>query len=137
MDFEQLKKYLFDKPDSTLEFPFGTDTMVFKVMGKMFALVAWQDDPLRLSLKCDPDLSLHLREVHAAITPGYHLSKIHWNTVTLNGTLDDELITEMIDHSYHSVVALLPKRLKNQLQKNSAKAEKARQEWNANPPTEI
>lgn len=137
MDFEQLKKYLFNKPESKLEFPFGRDTMVFKVMGKMYALIPWDADPLRLSLKCDPDLSIHLREVHPAITPGYHLSKIHWNTVIVDGSLDDELILEMIDHSYDLVVSLLPKRLKNQLHKNTAKAEKAKQEWNTNPPTEI
>ncbi len=123
MDFDQLKNYLFDKPGSKLEFPFGPDTIVYKVMGKMFALIAWQEDPLRLSLKCDPDLSIHLREVHPAIIPGYHLSKIHWNTVIFDGTLDDELIYEMIDHSYQSVAAGLPKRLKTQLNKLAAQKE--------------
>ena len=137
MDFEMLKKYLFDLPESKLEFPFGTDTMVFKVMGKMFALISWQSEPLRLSLKCDPALSVHLREVHEAIIPGYHMSKIHWNTVIIDGSLEDELITEMIDHSYHSVVDLLPKRLKKQLEKNILKAEKAKQEWKTNPPIEM
>ncbi len=65
------------------------------------------------------------------------MSKIHWNTVIIDGSLDDELITEMIDHSYNSVVDLLPKRLKKQRDKNITKVEKAKQEWNTNPPTEM
>lgn len=123
MDFDTLKKYLLEKPESKLEFPFGPDTIVYKVMGKMFALISWQDDPMRLNLKCDPELSVHLREVHEGITPGYHMSKIHWNTIILDGSVDNELIFEMVDHSYKLVVAGLPKRLKNQLNKNIEKKE--------------
>jgi predicted DNA-binding protein (MmcQ/YjbR family) len=91
------------------DFPFGDEVSVFKVAGKMFALCALQDDPLQLSLKCDPGLAVALRDAHAAITAGYHLNKRHWNTITLDGSLTDDFLLEMLEDSYELVVASLPK----------------------------
>jgi len=103
MEFEILLNYLHLKPGATEEFPFGPSTMVFKVRGKMFALIAIQDTPLRINLKCDPELALHLRAAYPAVQPGYHMNKKHWNTITLDGLLPDEEILTMIDESYDLV----------------------------------
>jgi predicted DNA-binding protein (MmcQ/YjbR family) len=90
-------------------FPFGPETSVFKVAGKMFALSVLKAEPLRVSLKCEPELAEGLRAAHAAIIPGYHLNKRHWNTVTLDGSLPEKMVTEMIEDSYDLVVAKLSK----------------------------
>ncbi len=89
-------------------FPFGPRTSVFKVGGKMFALSQLGADSLRVSLKCEPALAEQLRESHAAVIPGYHLNKRHWNTVIVDGSLPDEAIVEMIEDSYDLVVSKLP-----------------------------
>ena len=83
--------------------------MVFKVGGRMFALTNLEADPLRVSLKCEPDLAELLRSEHPAVQPGYHLNKRHWNTLTLDGSLPDDLVDELIQRSYELVVAKLPK----------------------------
>jgi predicted DNA-binding protein (MmcQ/YjbR family) len=88
-------------------FPFGPRTSVFKVAGKMFALSQLGADSLRISLKCEPVLAEALRETHAAVIPGYHLNKRHWNTVILDGSLPDETIRDMIEDSYDIVVSKL------------------------------
>jgi predicted DNA-binding protein (MmcQ/YjbR family) len=85
------------------DFPFGDDVRVFKVMGKVFALMPL-NSPLRISLKCDPMRAQLLRDTYAAVTPGYHLNKNHWNTVEINGTIPADEIFDMIEHSYHLVV---------------------------------
>jgi predicted DNA-binding protein (MmcQ/YjbR family) len=89
-------------------FPFGPRTSVFKVAGKMFALSQLAADSLRVSLKCEPALAQALRETHAAVIPGYHLNKTHWNTVILDGSLPDETVRDMIEDSYDIVVSKLP-----------------------------
>ena len=89
-------------------FPFGPETSVFKVAGKMFALSQLGADSLRVSLKCEPDLAEALRGAHAAVLPGYHLNKRHWNTVVLDGSLSDQTIGDMIEDSYDLVVSKLP-----------------------------
>jgi predicted DNA-binding protein (MmcQ/YjbR family) len=91
------------------EFPFGPETSVFKVAGKMFALSQLERRPLRVSLKCEPDLADQLRLAHDAINPGYHLNKRHWNTVTLDGSLPDRMVRDLIEDSYDLVVAGLPR----------------------------
>lgn len=97
-------------------YPFGPEAQVWKVAGKMFALVAEDADPLRISLKCDPDLALELRaEYPDRVVPGYHLNKRHWNTVTLDGSIPDVEIEDWIGHSYDLVVASLPRRLRDRL----------------------
>ncbi|CCB71760.1 MmcQ/YjbR family DNA-binding protein [Streptantibioticus cattleyicolor] len=90
-------------------FPSSPSLSVFKVGGKMFALTALDNQPLTVSLKCDPELALRLRATHPAIAPGYHLNKRHWNTLTLDGSLPDPLIEELIEDSYDLVVAGLPR----------------------------
>lgn len=111
MDFDQLNDFLLKKSGTKLDLPFGPDTLVYKVVGRMYALIAWQSDPLRLSLKCDPEQAIRLREKYNAITPGYHLSKTHWNTITLDGSVPDQEMIDMINESYRLVVAYMPKRL--------------------------
>lgn len=109
MDLEQIRKTLLNKKATTEELPFGPEVLVFKVMKKMFAIVAWEKDPLEISLKCEPNHALALRAMFPAVKPGYHLNKEHWNTVTLDGSLPDEEILLMIDHSYEQVVKGLKK----------------------------
>ena len=107
---KQLQKHLMSKPETTEEKPFGPQVLVYKVMGKMFALVAWEQDPLHLSVKCDPEEAILLRKQYEAITAGYHLSKTHWNTIVLDGSIPDDEIYEMIDDSYELIVEKMPKR---------------------------
>ena len=115
MNIEEFRDYCMIKPGVTEEFPFGETTLVFKVMGKMFAITNLEGD-WSLSLKCDPQRAIDLRETYSAIQPGYHLSKVHWNSVMMNGSLSQNLVLELIDHSYQLVVDKLPKALKAQLQ---------------------
>jgi predicted DNA-binding protein (MmcQ/YjbR family) len=96
------------KSGAVEDYPFGDGVAVFKVAGRIFALVSLGDAPGDISLKCDPDLALELRDRYAAITPGYHLNKRHWNTVRLDGSVPDEEVRELIDHSYELVVSRLP-----------------------------
>ena len=89
---------------ATEDFPFGPDVSVFKVGGKMFALSALDGAPLKVSLKCEPELAEQLRLSYPAIAPGYHLNKRHWNTVTLDGSLDDRMVRDLVEDSYDLVV---------------------------------
>jgi predicted DNA-binding protein (MmcQ/YjbR family) len=103
------------KPGSAEDYPFGDEVAVFKVAGRMFALVPLGPPPGSVSLKCDPDLAAGLRARYAAITPGYHLNKRHWNTVTLDGSVPDDELLDLIDHSYELVVARLPRAERDKL----------------------
>ncbi|TDD30359.1 MmcQ/YjbR family DNA-binding protein [Actinomadura sp. KC06] len=103
------------KPGAVEDYPFGDDVAVFKVAGRMFALVPLGSSAESVSLKCDPDLAVNLRGRYAAITPGYHLNKRHWNTVTLDGSVPEEELLELIDHSYDLVVARLTKAQRSEL----------------------
>jgi predicted DNA-binding protein (MmcQ/YjbR family) len=107
MDAEELRDRCLSCLGSREEFPFGPETSVFKVAGKIFALLRVTEQPLRVSLKCDPALAEELRKAHAAVIPGYHLNKRHWNTVTIDGSLPDQVISEMIEDSYDLVVNTL------------------------------
>ncbi|MFF7631671.1 MmcQ/YjbR family DNA-binding protein [Kitasatospora sp. NPDC008050] len=91
-------------------FPFGPETSVFKVGGKIFAISALDAEPLRVSLKCEPEIAVQLRASYPAITGGWHLNKRHWNTVLLDGSVPDALVGEMIEDSYDLIVARLPRR---------------------------
>lgn len=104
MEYEALCRYLESKPGSYRDMPFGIDTLVYKVFNKMFALVAWQEEPLRISLKADPVDAVILRRQYASIKPGYHLNKKHWITVTLDGSLPSDELQLMITESYNLVV---------------------------------
>ena len=103
------------KPGAAEDYPFGDEVAVFKVADRMFAAVGLGEAPGSISLKCDPDLAIALRERHAGIRPGYHLNKRHWNTVALDGSVPDEEVLELIDHSYDLVVARLTKAQRDRL----------------------
>jgi predicted DNA-binding protein (MmcQ/YjbR family) len=103
------------KPGAVEDYPFGDEVAVFKVAGKMFALVPLGEAPGSVSLKCDPGLAASLRDRYAGVTPGYHLNKRHWNTVTLDGSVPGEELLELIDHSYDLVVARLTRAQRSQL----------------------
>ena len=113
MDIVSYREYCLQKKGVTEEFPFDSKTLVFKVMGKMFALTD-VDMFTSINLKCDPERAVELRERYSAVMGGYHMNKKHWNTVLMDGTLPDNLVKEWIDHSYELVVAKLPKALKEQ-----------------------
>ena len=109
MNLTTLRTILLAKPGAEETFPFDPVTLVAKVGGKMFALVMTDEAPLRLNLKCQPEVAEVLRELYPAVIPGYHMNKRHWNTVILDGSLPDDFIRDMIDESYRLVVAGLPK----------------------------
>lgn len=114
-DVRQVGKELALPCGAVKDYPFGPKVDVFKVAGKMFALVAREDEPLRISLKCDPVEADLLRTMFDAVKPGYHLNKRHWNTVTLDGTIPEEFIARMIASSYALVVNGLTKAVRTQL----------------------
>lgn len=115
MDPQQLKSACLALPGAREEFPFDEANSVFKVAGKMFALSRLAGVPLRVSLKCDPELAIQLRLTYPAITAGYHLNKRHWNTILLDGSVPDELVLSLIEDSYDLVVAGLPRREREKL----------------------
>jgi predicted DNA-binding protein (MmcQ/YjbR family) len=92
------------KPGAVEDFPFGDGVAVFKIGGRMFALVPLEGSPGSVNLKCDPELALALRDQYPAVRPGYHQNKRHWNTVELDGSIEDDELRWMIDHSYELVV---------------------------------
>jgi predicted DNA-binding protein (MmcQ/YjbR family) len=114
MDIIAAREYCLSLPHTEESFPFDNQTLVLKVGGKMYALIALDDEPA-VALKCDPELAITLRERYPAVQPGYHLSKKHWNTVLLNNTVSDDKIEEWIQMSFQLVVAGLPKKVKEQL----------------------
>ena len=116
MNIEEFRNYCLSKKGTTESFPFDDTTLVFKVMNKMFALSGLEHQPSKANLKCDPERSAKLREeYYGLINPGFHMSKLLWNTVELEKNLPDDLIKELIDHSYDLVVNGLTKKLKVQL----------------------
>ena len=115
MIFAELYDHCMNKPGVTEEYPFGEETLVFKVGGKMFALTNPETIPPRINLKCDPERALALREQYEAVQPGYHMNKKHWNTVIFNGSVPEDLAFELIDHSYDLVVAGLPRKTRESL----------------------
>jgi predicted DNA-binding protein (MmcQ/YjbR family) len=115
MNARELQDWCLALSGAVEDFPFGPDHSVFKVAGKMFAISALQRAPLEVSLKCEPDLAVQLRDSYAAIRPGYHLNKRHWNTVTLDGSIPDTLVRDLIEDSYDLVVSALPKLTRERL----------------------
>ena len=116
MDIETFRTYCLAKKGVEETFPFGPETLVFKVMGKIFAITGLDSDTFRVNLKCDPDRALELREEYEDIVPGYHMSKIHWNTVFFENGLSNAFLKELIDHSYDLIVSSLPKSVQQELQ---------------------
>lgn len=115
MQFEQARKILLSHSGAEEGFPFGPEVMVFKVGGKMFATLAYEEIPARMNLKCDPARALELSERYASVIPGYHMNKKHWNTLTLDDELSPSEVEELVTHSYELVVASLPKAVREQL----------------------
>jgi len=113
MNLETIREYCLKKKGVTESLPFDDETLVFKAGGKIFALLSLSGD-WGLNLKCDPEKAIELREQYSDITPGYHMNKIHWNTLNLNGNLSEKLVYELIDHSYITIVESLPKNLKKE-----------------------
>jgi len=100
MHIESLREYCLSKPGTEETFPFGPDTLVYKVNGKIYLLAGLDEQPARFNVKCDPDKAIELRDEYPAVLPGYHMNKKHWNTVLLDGSVPDRLLKEWIDHSY-------------------------------------
>jgi predicted DNA-binding protein (MmcQ/YjbR family) len=115
MNVEVFREYCLAKRGATEGTPFGEDVLVFKVGGKMFALVALDEVPASANLKCDPDLALELRDQYEQIQPGYHMNKKHWNTVEIDSGIPDVELRKMIDHSYELVLKSLPKAKRKKL----------------------
>jgi predicted DNA-binding protein (MmcQ/YjbR family) len=109
MQSDVFREYCLKKKGVTESTPFGPEDLVFKVGGKMFALLALEEIPAKCNLKCDPDRALELRDRYEQVTAGYHMNKKHWNTVELGGEIPDSEVRKMIDHSYELVFASLPK----------------------------
>ena len=116
MTLEDFYEYCLAKPGVEETFPFDEHTLVFKVMGKMFAITGLNREEFKVNLKCDPDRSLELREQYEEIEPGWHMSKRHWNTVNFEGELSEKLIRELIDNSYDLIVKSLTKKLQAELE---------------------
>jgi predicted DNA-binding protein (MmcQ/YjbR family) len=117
MNIEELRKYCLSKKGVTESFPFDEVTLVFKVMDKIFALVNIDSD-LSINLKCQPEKALELREHFHAVIPGYHMNKTHWNTVNIDGSIEDKHIYIWIDDSYNLIVSSLTKKQREQLSAN-------------------
>ncbi|MBK8043986.1 MAG: MmcQ/YjbR family DNA-binding protein [Haliscomenobacter sp.] len=111
MNIEEFQSYCLSKKGVEETFPFDEHTLVYKVMGKMFALTGLDSPVFSVNLKCDPDRAVELREEYEEIQPGYHMSKAHWNTIDFTGSLSDPFLMELIDHSYSLVVKSLPKKV--------------------------
>lgn len=109
MNIEQIREYCLKKKGITEEFPFDEETLVFKVVGKIFLLALLESIPLQINLKCDPEKAIELREEYEAVQPGYHMNKKHWNTIIIDGTVPAKKILEWIDDSYNLVVSGLKK----------------------------
>ena len=114
MNIESLRNYCLSKKGAEESFPFGDDTLVFKVGNKIF-LLAGLSNPSSFNAKCTPEKAIELRETHSEIVPGFHMNKKHWNTVYYNGSLSEKLLLEQIDHSYQLVVESLPKKIQGEL----------------------
>jgi predicted DNA-binding protein (MmcQ/YjbR family) len=116
MNIESFRLFCLSKKGATEHFPFDETTLVFKVMGKMFALTDIEGIPMSITLKCDPEKAFELRERYDAVFPAWHMSKTHWNTVVIDHTIADKLINEWIDDSYDLVVAGLTKKARTELE---------------------
>ncbi len=116
MNYEELHHYCMSLKAVTDHFPFDEVTLVLKVQGKMFALIPLDNPETQITLKCDPDRAINLREEFDAITPAWHFNKKHWNTVFIQASISQKFLCELINHSYDLVVAGLPRKLKEELQ---------------------
>ena len=116
MDAESAREHCLMKAGATEGFPFGEDTLVFKVGGKVFALLSLSSVPTQINLKCEPETAVTLRAEHSAVRPGYHMNKTHWNTVVFDGSLPQELLRQMIDDSYRLVFSSLSRKARTAIE---------------------
>lgn len=114
MNIETLREYCLQKSGAEEGFPFGEETLVFKVGGKIFLLIG-MENANAFNVKCDPETAVALREQYPEVQPGFHMNKRHWNTVQINGRLTEPQLVEMINHSYHLVLRSLPKKIQETL----------------------
>jgi len=114
LNLEELRDHCLNKRGTTEGLPFGEDTLVFKVGGKMFLLISIRSGD-SFNAKCDPERAVELRERHTEVQPGYHMNKKMWNTVYMNGSLPNKLLIELIDHSYDLVFKSLPKKIQDDI----------------------
>lgn len=115
MNIEEFRTYCLSKKYVTESFPFDETTLVFKVADKMFALAGLEQIPLTVNLKCEPEKAIDLRDMYPDIKEGYHMSKKHWNTIKIEGSLPNKLLKQLIDHSYELVIQGMPKRKQQEL----------------------
>jgi predicted DNA-binding protein (MmcQ/YjbR family) len=115
MNLEDWRGFFLSMPAAVEEMPFGPDVLVYKVANKMFGLLAWQSDTFSMNLKCEPNLALSLRAQYSAVTAGYHMNKNHWNTVVMDGSIDDEQVKTWVRDSYNLIFNALPKRIQTQM----------------------
>ena len=115
MNLEDWRVGFMSLPAAVEEIPFGPEFLVYKVAGKIFGILAWQDEPMRINLKCEPNRALSLRDTYPAVTAGYHMNKTHWNTILLDGTIDDATIKAWVVDSYDLIFNALPKRVQAQM----------------------
>jgi len=111
MNIEELRDYVLSLKNVAESFPFGEETLVFKINGKIFLLVSLSSTPLQFNVKCDPDFAIELREQYSCVLPGYHMNKKHWNTIIIDGTLSKEQLKNFIKNSYELIA---PKSRKKQ-----------------------
>ena len=103
MNVEEIRNYALSMNDVEETMPFGPDNLVFKINSKIFLLLSLDSDPVRFNVKCDPENAIQMREEFSSILPGYHMNKKHWNTIMVNGELNNEFLKKMIDQSYELV----------------------------------
>jgi predicted DNA-binding protein (MmcQ/YjbR family) len=115
MNIEELRTYCLQKPYVTEELPFGPDTLVFKIGGKIFLLTGLDTINFAFNVKCEPELAIQLRAEHPCVQPGYHMNKTHWNTIQIDGSVADKILMQWIDHSYELIFNSLPKKLQIEL----------------------
>jgi predicted DNA-binding protein (MmcQ/YjbR family) len=121
MTLKEIRKYCLSKNGAFEDYPFDEGTIVMKVGSKMFALMNKYENPIAVNLKCEPFLAMNLRDRFSAVTPGYHMNKLHWNTVVADGSIPESEIRKMIDHSYELVFNKLKKSEREEIQVNAEK----------------
>lgn len=118
MDIEELREYCLSLKGATEDMPFGDDFLVFRVMGKWFAVIPLFDSEWKVTVKCDPVKAIELRERYASVNAAWHFNKKYWNSILLNGDMDDETVKEWIRHSVEEVVKKLPRKIRLEYEEN-------------------
>ena len=117
MNIESLRGYCMSKEDAEETFPFGIETLIYKVSGKAFLIAGIENKPVKFNVKCEPAKAIELREQYPCVLPGWHMNKKHWNTITVDGSVNEKLLRTWIDDSYELVVNSLPQKEKDKLNK--------------------